>query len=165
MQRLWDMDDMGSGGGGSGHGGARYVRSRGRTSRKHQERFAHLVRPLAVGTVSIIKILIRQGFRWAVTAMLMLAVLLSGTSWHLSDHCGDHQDESQVDLGTMLPETDDDGGEFCFSCDCSCQTGHLGDQLTVVFPMDALRHLPSSEPRLVPDGVWAEIEPPPVRAS
>lgn len=109
--------------------------------------------------------LIRGGFRLAVTALLMLAVLVSGTSLHLSDHCADHDGGAQAESGQVLSETDGDGGEFCFSCDFSCQTGHPGDPLTVVFPMAELRHLPSGEAQLAPDGVWAEIEPPPVRAS
>jgi hypothetical protein len=121
--------------------------------------------------VPAITAVFRNGLRLAVAAVLSLAVLLAGSGVHPVSHCADHAGVvAHADLDGCAadpdqPDDDGDGDGLCLSCHCSCQPLHPGVVVALTVPAPDVAGRVHVDGPPVPDEVFLEVEPPPVRAS
>ena len=134
-------------------------------STARQVRFACQGRLATVLPMSAITALVRGGFRLAVTAMLTLAVLLAGSGLHPASHCSDHAGGAGHAGIAVADLSDDEDEGLCLSCDCSCQSFHLGDVVAIDMSAADVASRVQVEAPAAPDEIFLEVEPPPVRSS
>jgi hypothetical protein len=117
--------------------------------------------------MSVIAAMISRGVRLAVAAVLSLAVLMASSGVHPTSHCSDHEDcpasASMPDLAEPEPSADGEG--LCLTCDCTCQSVAVGEE--VILQVSAVQscRLHPVDRQLTPESVVIEVDPPPVRAS
>jgi hypothetical protein len=116
--------------------------------------------------MSAITALVRGGLRQAVAAVLTLAVLLAGSGLHPTSHCSDHGGGAAHPAEAVsLPDPDLPDEDLCLSCDCSCQSFHVGEISEIALPIVEVVGRVQAEATAAPDEIYFEVEPPPVRSS